>query len=192
MALTIAGAHVAVSSLASGCYSVVKGINELRQSWRYMPMTLSSMALACNTTSSTLKQVDLTLANYSGRLEDSYGELLDQFDGIKIGCAVTLSLLEKHVSDLLNIPNSGVPLKAQKTSATNKMKALYNESDMKELFRQLNVYITLLNTIQTHLQRYEYLIELNLRLTQGQRQARQNDRYDGEPRKDTGKHVPGL
>lgn len=155
-------------------------------------MTLSSMALACNTTSSTLKQVDLTLANYSGRLEDSYGELLDQFDGIKIGCAVTLSLLEKHVSDLLNIPNSGVPLKAQKTSATNKMKALYNESDMKELFRQLNVYITLLNTIQTHLQRYEYLIELNLRLTQGQRQARQNDRYDGEPRKDTGKHVPGL
>jgi hypothetical protein len=153
MAVTIAGAHVAIGPLLSGCYSIVKGINELHHSYKFMPMTLSSMVLTCNTTSSTLNQVNLTLANYHGTLEDSYGELFDQFDGIKLGCAVTLSLLEKYVSDLLSIRNSDVPLRAQKTSVTDKLKALYNESDMKELFKQLNVYITLLNTIQNHLQR---------------------------------------
>jgi hypothetical protein len=153
MAITIVGAHVAIGPLLSGCYTIVKGINELHQSWKFMPMTLSSMVLTCNTTSSTLNQVDLILANYSGPLERSYGELFDQFDGIKLGCAVTLSLLEKHVSDLLVVGNSDVPLRAQKTSVTDKLKALYNESDMKQLFKQLNVYITLLNTIQNHLQR---------------------------------------
>jgi hypothetical protein len=158
MALTIAGAHVAVGPLLSGCYNIVKGINKLHQSYKFMPLTLSSIVMTCNTTSSTLNQVNLTLANRSGSLKEPYQELFDQFDGIKIGCTMTLSLLEKHVSDLLETGNSDVPLKAQMTSKTDKLKALYNESDMRELYGQLKDYNALLNTILNHLQRYGCLI----------------------------------
>jgi hypothetical protein len=166
MALEIAGVHVAVATvgtLASTCYSVVKGINQLRRSYKFMPLTLSSIVLTCNTTRSTLKQVNLTLANLSGTLKDFHLELLEQYDGIKIGCIMTLSLLEKHVSDLLDVGDSNIPLKAQKTSRTDKLKALYNESDMKELFGQLKDHNAMLVTILNHLQRYdEHRSEYNL------------------------------
>lgn len=155
MAVTIAGGHVAVATLLSGCYSIVKGVNQLRQSYTFMPLTLSSIVLTCNTTSSTLNQVDLTLRNCTGTRPDLHQDLLDQFHAIMIGCTMTLSLLETHVSHLLDVADSHVPLKAQKASKMDKLKALYNEADMKELFRQLNVYITLLNTIQNYLQRYD-------------------------------------
>lgn len=155
MALTLAGAHVAVGPLLSGCYNIVKGINKLHQSYKFMPLTLSSIVMTCNTTSSTLKQVNSTLENHPGALREPYQELFEQFDGIKIGCTMTLSLLEKHVADMLDIGDSDVPLKAQMTSKTDKLKALYNESDMKELFGQLKDYNALLNTILNHLQRYD-------------------------------------
>jgi hypothetical protein len=155
MALTIAGAHVAVGPLLSGCYSIVKGISQLHQSYKFMPLTLSRIVLTCNTTSTTLKQVNLTLADYCKLPTDFYQELLDQFDGIKIGCTMTLSLLDTHVSELLDVGVSDIPLKAQNTSRTDKLKALYNESDMKELFGQLKDYNALLDTILNHLQRYD-------------------------------------
>ncbi|CAD0097344.1 unnamed protein product [Aureobasidium mustum] len=151
MALTIAGTHLALGPLLSGCYSIVKGINQLRQSYNFMPLTLTSIVLTCNTTSSTLNKVDSTLAEYSGTARDLTQELFEQFDGIKIGCTMTLSLLERHVSDLLDTASSEMPLKAQKASRTDNLKALYNESDMKELFGQLKDYNALLNTILNQL-----------------------------------------
>jgi hypothetical protein len=155
MALTIAGAHVAIGPLLHTCYSVVKGINQLHQSYEFMPLTLSSIIMTCNTTRLTLKQVDSALADDSGNSEDLHEGLLDQFDGIQIGCTMTLSLLEKHVAELLNVANRDIPLEAQKIPWTAKLKAVYNESDMKELFGQLKDYNALLNTIRNHLQRYE-------------------------------------
>jgi hypothetical protein len=118
MALRSAGAHVAVGPLLSGCYNIVKGINQLHQSYKFMPLSLSSIVLTCNITSSTLKQVNFTLANYPGTLMDFHQELLDQFEGIKIGCTMTLSLLDNHVSDLLTTAGSVIPLKAQMTSCS--------------------------------------------------------------------------
>ncbi|KEQ74143.1 hypothetical protein M436DRAFT_81541 [Aureobasidium namibiae CBS 147.97] len=153
MALTVAGAHVAVGPLLSGCYSIVKGINQLHQSYKFIPLTLSSIATTCNMTSSTLEQVESTLKDYTGAWGNLYQNLLEQFDGIQIGCTMTLSLLETHVSDLLNIAASDVPSMAQKTARIDKLKALYNESDMKELFGQFKDYNALLNTVLHHLQR---------------------------------------
>jgi hypothetical protein len=74
-----------------------------------------------------MKQVNVALINYSVTLADFHQELLDQFEGIQIGLVVALSLLETHVSDLLDIAECDMPLKAQKTSRTDKLEALYNE-----------------------------------------------------------------
>jgi hypothetical protein len=154
MALTIAGAQVAVGPLLNACYSIVQGINKLHQSYKFMPMTLSLIEFTCKSTSATLKKVDQTFVNSAGLLTDSSRELSDQFDGIKIACTMTLSLLQTHVSDLQDIAASDIPIKAQNSSATVKLKALYNESDMKELFGQLKDYNERLDTILIHLQRY--------------------------------------
>lgn len=151
MAETMAGMHLALGLLLSGCYSIVKGINQLRQSYNFMTLTLTSIVSTCNANSSVLDQVDSTLAEYAGIGRD---ELCEQFDGIKIGCIMTLSLLEKHVTHPIDTAGSEMPLKAQKASRTDKLKAFYNESDMKELFGQLKDYNALLNTILNQLLRY--------------------------------------
>ncbi|KAH0337686.1 hypothetical protein KCU81_g7952, partial [Aureobasidium melanogenum] len=148
MAETIAGMHLALGPILSGCYSIVKGINQLRQSYNFMPLTLMSIVLTCNTTSSTLSQVDFTLTEYSGIAKDQFYE---QFDGLKIACTIILSLLEKHVSDLLDTAASEMPLKAQKTSRKDKLKALYNEYEMERLFAQLKDHNALLNTMLNQL-----------------------------------------
>lgn len=122
-----------------------------------MPQTLSSIVLTCVTIRSSLDRVHLTLKDYSGTTRDSHQNLVDQFEGIKIACAIDLSLLETHVSALLDVAIRDVPLIAQNTSTMAKLKALYNDSDMKELFRRLTVYVTLLNTIQNNLQRSVHL-----------------------------------
>jgi hypothetical protein len=156
MAVEIAGVHVAIATvgtLASMCYSAVQGITKLHQSYKSMPLTLASIVLTCNTTSASLNQVDLTLAESLGAPGDLRQELVGRFDAIKLGCSIVLSLLHTHVSDLLDLGNSEVLLKAQKTKVTKKLIAMYNESDMTVLFRQLNVYVTLLSAIQNQLQR---------------------------------------
>lgn len=147
--------HVALGSLLSGCYRIVRGINELHRSYKYMPTTLASMVATCNITKITLTQVDSILRK--GFEIDGYSsaEFLEQFEGIKIGCTITLSLLEKYVTDLLDIDGSDVPLMAQKTLRWEKLKALYNESDTKELLGQLQDHNALLNTILNVLQRYD-------------------------------------
>lgn len=94
MADTIAGMHLALEPLLSVCYSIVKGIKQLRQSYNFIPLTLMSIDLTSNTTSSTSDQVDLALTKYSRKAEDLTLELLGQFDGIKIGCIMTVSLLK--------------------------------------------------------------------------------------------------
>ncbi|KAG9664808.1 hypothetical protein KCU64_g416, partial [Aureobasidium melanogenum] len=117
-----------------------------------MPLTLMSIVL-------TLSQVDFTLAEYSGTAKDQFYE---QFDGIKIACTMILSLLEKHVSDLLDTAGSEMPLKAQKTSRKDKLKALYNESEMEGLFVQLKDHNALLNTMfnQLHSDNQNRMIDM--------------------------------
>lgn len=147
--------HVALGSLLSGCCRIVRGINELHRSYKYMPTTLASMVATCNITKITLTQVDSILRK--GFEIDGYSsaEFLEQFEGINRGCTITLSLLEKYVTDLLEIDGSDVPLMAQKTLRWEKLKALYNESDTKELLGQLQDHNALLNTILNVLQRYD-------------------------------------
>ncbi|CAD0096515.1 unnamed protein product [Aureobasidium vineae] len=124
-----------------------------------MPMTLTSIVANCNIIRFTLNQVDSALAKNFQPTGDWYEELVEQSDGIKIGCTGTLSMLENHVTDLLNVAGLDVSLKVQKVSRVDKSKALYNESEMKELFEQLKNYITLLNTILSNMQRPVGLVQ---------------------------------
>lgn len=157
MAFEFAGAHIAIGSILSGCYSIVKGITQLRQSYKFMPLTLTNIALTCNATTSTLKVVDSILNAKSGTIGDSYQALLDQFDGLKTACFLILSVLEQYVSDLLDGANSDIPLKAQKTSRRKKWEALYNESEMTQLFGLLQNYNNLLTNLLSCLEKYNYL-----------------------------------
>ncbi|THZ06698.1 tricorn protease domain 2-containing protein [Aureobasidium pullulans] len=152
--MELAGIHLAIGPLLSGCYKIVTTVNQLHQSYKFLPMTLANIVSACNLTRIALGQLDSALAKDFDIVKEINKELVEQFDGIKIGCTITLSLLEKHVIQLLNVASSEVPLKAQHTSRTGKWKALYNESDMKELLGQLKDNDTLLNTILNVLQRY--------------------------------------
>ncbi|TIA37967.1 tricorn protease domain 2-containing protein [Aureobasidium pullulans] len=150
--MELAGIHLAIGPLLSGCYKIVTTVNQLHQSYKFLPMTLASIVATCNMTKITLGQLDSALAKDFDIVKDANKELVEQFDGIKIGCTITISLLEKHVTQLLHVASSEVPLKAQHTSRTGKWKALYNESDMKELLGQLKDNNTLLNTILNVLQ----------------------------------------
>jgi len=157
MAFEFAGAHIAIASILSGCYSIVKGITQLRQSYKFMPLTLTNIALTCNATTSILDTIDSILTAKSVTMRDSCQVLLDHFDGLKTGCFLTLSVLEQYVSDLLDGANSDIPLKAQKTARRKKWEALYNESDMTQLFGQLQNYNNLLGNLLRRLDRYDYL-----------------------------------
>lgn len=158
MADTIASMHVALGPLLSACHSIVKGTKQLRQSYNFMPLTLMSIGLTSNITSSTLNQVDLALAKYSRKVEDFPLELLEQSDVIKIGCIMTVSLLQRHVEDLLDTASSAMPLKAQKASRIDKLKLLDNRSDIEELFGKLKDYNALSKAILNQLQRYDRAI----------------------------------
>ncbi|KAH0365250.1 hypothetical protein KCU65_g6186, partial [Aureobasidium melanogenum] len=127
-----------------------------------MPLTLTSIVLTCITTSHTLDHVNSTLVEYSGTVRDPTQGVFEQFEGIKIGCTMTLSLLERHVLHLLDAAGSEMPLKAQKASRTDKLKALYKESDMKVLFGQLKDYNALLNTMlnQLHSNKQDRMIDM--------------------------------
>jgi hypothetical protein len=155
MALTIAGAQVAIGPLLSGCYSIVKGITQLHQSYKFMPLTLSSIVGTCNMTRVILNRLESVLVKRRhDAFKSSDEELFEQFDGIKMGCALTLSILEENVKKLIGVVSSDVPLQAQKTSMKDKLKALYNESDMKEILGQLKEHNTLLTTMLSLIQRY--------------------------------------
>lgn len=154
--MEIAGVHLAIGPLLSGCFQIVTTINKLHQSYKFMPMTLASIVATCNMTRITLDRVDSNLVMSLDITKKVNRELLEQFDGIKIGCTMTLSLLEKHVTDLLEVGSSAVPLKAQQTSRKHKLKSLYNESDMKELLGQMKDHNALLNTILNVLQRCDH------------------------------------
>ncbi|THY22533.1 tricorn protease domain 2-containing protein [Aureobasidium pullulans] len=157
----LAGIHLAIGPLLSGCYKIVTTVNQLHQSYKFLPMTLANIVTTCNLTRITLGQLDSALAKDFDIVKEFNKELVEQFDGIKIGCTITLSLLEKHVTQLLNVASSEVPLKAQHTSRTDKWKALYNESDMKELLGQLKDNNTLLNTILNVLQRDQQRVSMS-------------------------------
>ncbi|OBW67174.1 MAG: Uncharacterized protein AUREO_027510 [Aureobasidium pullulans] len=150
--MELAGIHLAIGPLLSGCYKIVTTVNQLHQSYKFLPMTLASIVATCNMTKITLGQLDSALAKDFDIVKEANKELVEQFDGIEIGCTITISLLEKHVTQLLHVASSEVPLKAQHTSRTGKWKALYNEPDMKELLGQLKDNNTLLNTILNVLQ----------------------------------------
>ncbi|THZ80365.1 tricorn protease domain 2-containing protein [Aureobasidium pullulans] len=109
----------------------------------------------------TLGQLDSALAKDFDIVKEANKELVEQFDGIKIGCTITISLLEKHVTQLLHVASSEAPLKAQHTSRTGKWKALYNEIDMKELLGQLKDNNTLLNTILNVPQRDQQRVSMS-------------------------------
>ncbi|KEQ79671.1 tricorn protease domain 2-containing protein [Aureobasidium pullulans EXF-150] len=159
--MELAGIHLAIGPLLSGCYKIVTTVNQLHQSYKFLPMTLASIVATCNMTKITLGQLDSALAKDFDIVKDANKELVEQFDGIKIGCTITISLLEKHVTQLLHVASSEVPLKAQHTSRTGKWKALYNESDMKELLGQLKDNNTLLNTILNVLQRDQQRVSMS-------------------------------
>jgi hypothetical protein len=151
--MEIAGIHLAIGPLLSGCCKIITTINDLHQSYKFMPMTLATIVSTCNVTKITLCQLDSHFVEDVDTIKNVNQDLLEQFDGIKIGCTMTLSLLEKHVTALLDVDSSDIPLKAQQTSKKGKWKALYNESDMKELLGQLKDNNALLNTILNILQR---------------------------------------
>ena len=118
-----------------------------------MPITLISIVNTCNGTRLALDQVhNMFLVNYraSSQSIKQYREL---FEGIQVGCAMTLSLLETHVQMLLDMAGSDVPLMAQKLGRLERMKALYNESDIRILHEQLKDQNAMLNQIMTVLQK---------------------------------------
>ncbi|GAB7338283.1 hypothetical protein MBLNU457_4602t1 [Dothideomycetes sp. NU457] len=145
-----------IGSLVSICWSIVQGINTLHQDYKFMDKTLSSIVNTCNVTKFALGQVNNIFADKSRARRPLPKEHIELFEGIKIGCAMTLSLLETHVYDLLGVPPGDVSLAAQKTGKRKKLKAVYNESDMKILHGQLKDYHSTLNTIlnvsQSHTQ----------------------------------------
>lgn len=116
-------------------------------------MTFTSIVASCNVIRFTLNQVDSALAKNFQSTGEWPEELVEQFDGIKIGCVGTLSSLQNHVTDLLNAVGSDVLLLSHKITKAEKLKALYNESDMKELFDQLKTYLNLVNTMLSNIQR---------------------------------------
>jgi hypothetical protein len=152
MALEIAGAHVAVGPLLSGCYSIVQGISKLHQSYKFMPLTLTSIVSTCNITKAALSRLDSLLGKHNHTIASFDEEL---FEGIKIASTVILSLLENHVADLVDVAANDVSLKAQKTSKKNKFLALYNESDMEELLSLLKEQNALMITVTGFVQRYQ-------------------------------------
>jgi hypothetical protein len=154
MALTIAGVQVAVPALVTMCYSVVKGINQLYSSYKFIRLTLTGIVATCNMTRISLSRLDSTLKKnhgLNGNFDDGF---LEEFDLIKMGCTMTLSSLGHYVKKLLDAVASDVPLKAQKTSNKDMLKALYNEADMKALLAQLEGYNSHLDTITGFVQRY--------------------------------------
>jgi len=154
--MEIAGIPVtvgALGSLLSACYSVVQGINTLRQKYKFMAVTLISILNTCNGTRLVLGQVDKIFASNSSATQHLFKQHREIFEGIKIGCAMTLSLLETHVQILLDVAGSDGPLAAQNLGKLERIKALYNESDMRVLHEQLKDQNATLNQILTVLQR---------------------------------------
>ncbi|THX91758.1 hypothetical protein D6D02_10549, partial [Aureobasidium pullulans] len=104
--MEIAGMNLAIGPLLSGCYNIITTINQLDQSYNFMPITLSSIAVTCRMTRLTLKELDKILVDVLDNANHFHSELLEEYDGIKIGCTMTLSLLEKHVTHLLHFDSS--------------------------------------------------------------------------------------
>jgi hypothetical protein len=154
MALTMAGIHVAIGPLVSGCYNIIKSISQLEQSYKFMPLTLASIKVTCRMTRSTLRRIDSILTEFPETLNDFSQDFFDELDTIKTECGKIISLLENHLSDLLEVDVSDIPLTTQNASRLDKLKALYNESDMEKLVGQLRYYNADLNYTSTNLLMY--------------------------------------
>jgi len=152
MALTIAGAHVAIGPLLSGCYSIIQGINKLQQSYKFMHVTLTSIVLTCSITRVALRRLDSILEKQPDFIANFEKEL---FEGVKVASTAILCMLENHVSELLDVAAGDVLLEAQKTSKKKVLLALYNESDMEELLSKLKEQNALLDTVLSFVQRYK-------------------------------------
>ncbi|THZ96885.1 tricorn protease domain 2-containing protein [Aureobasidium pullulans] len=159
--MEIAGMNLAIGPLLSGCYNIITTINQLDQSYNLMPITLSSIAVTCRMTRLTLKELDKILVDVLDNANHFHSELLEEYDGIKIGCTMTLSLLEKHVTHLRHFNSSDVYLQAQHISTWGKLKAVYNESELKELLGQLKDNNALLNTVLNLLQSDQQGMSMN-------------------------------
>jgi len=117
--MEIAGIPVTVGmlgSVLSAYYSAVQGINTLHQKHKFMSMILASIVTTCNMTKFALERVDHMFQDKYSTSRRLLKQLTEVYDGIKIGCATTLSILERHVIDLLDVTGSDLPLATRKIS----------------------------------------------------------------------------
>lgn len=155
--MEIGALHLALGPLLSCCYSAIKNINELHHGYKFAPITLASIATACGVTRVALGQVQSLHDARSDAERSLPPDFYEQLDVVRMGCSMTLSQLEGYVKNLLNVNADEMFLVAQNASRLERIKALYNESDMKELLGQLRDHSSLLQVLINVMQRYVLL-----------------------------------
>lgn len=140
---------VSVTSLLFACAKITKEAHDIRSKYKGVSMTLSSIATECSAVTAALLILQNMFTDGSPSLDDIP---LRSLECVMNGCAMTLSVLEEYLLELQLDPDPASagtkPLKRKR-----KMKAVWNEVEMKELWQQLQGHKSSITMILTIAQR---------------------------------------
>ncbi|KAI8939206.1 hypothetical protein NX059_005036 [Plenodomus lindquistii] len=111
-------------------------LNEIRNAWKLAPVTVGTLCSQIKVSAASLSQIQSLLLSEKDALSDK-PELVASFDTTLTSCLVLSSLLEKYVSKI-----KGPVLGGSASTWKAKFRTLWNETEIKELLRQLDTQQT--------------------------------------------------
>ncbi|KAF2791960.1 hypothetical protein K505DRAFT_418777 [Melanomma pulvis-pyrius CBS 109.77] len=154
-----------VLKITTSCVTVAKTLNDIRNSWKRAPVTVSSLYSQLRLTAASLSKVQSLLLGDVDVLNEK-PDIVETFDTTLTACMVITTLLEVLMHKITKEILDG-------TRLTWKMhfKTVWNESEITELLQQLHSQQTGINVLISLLQMHEALLHKIAASTQALRRS---------------------